>query len=230
MTTLTKILLNPRTRGGRKLITDPQSMHAAVRSCFPPDIDESVSRVLWRVDTRDHETILYIAGPEKPTCHHVVEQAGWESRQAQSAEYDRFLQSLMRGQRWHFELVANPTYSQWQNGKRGKVKAHVSIAHQLAWLYKKAEASGFALAPRIDDPADDAERSRWSAHDAPQVLERWTDTFRRGGSKQPVHISKARFAGTLEVTDADALRQALTLGIGRARGYGCGMLTLARIQ
>lgn len=229
MTTLTRILLNPRTRGGRKLITDPQSMHAAVRACFPPGIDESDSRVLWRVDKRDHETILYIAGPEKPTCQHVVEQAGWESRPAQSADYDRFLNTLMRGQRWHFEMVANPTYSEWKKGERGKVKAHVSIAHQISWLYKKAETSGFALAPRIDDTTSDAERSRWSAHDEPQVLERWTDTFRRGGSQRPVRIAKARFAGTLEVTDPGALRRSLTLGIGRARGYGCGMLTLARI-
>jgi CRISPR system Cascade subunit CasE len=31
----------------------------------------------------------------------------------------------------------------------------------------------------------------------------------------------------LEVTGPDALRHALTSGIGHARAYGCGLLTLA---
>ncbi|MDY5786510.1 type I-E CRISPR-associated protein Cas6/Cse3/CasE [Corynebacterium sp.] len=237
MTTLTRILLNPQTRGGRKLMTDPQSMHAAVRSAFPPDIDESNTRVLWRLDHREHEHILYIVGPEKPSCGHIVEQAGWDTRPAQSADYTRFQDTLVRGQRWRFELVANPTYSEWTQGKRGKVKAHVSAAHQLGWLHKRAGAAGFALAPLDDAPASDEERARWSPHDAPQVYERWTDTFYRdktqrgkGTGQRPVRIAKARFAGTLEVTDAEALRKTLSLGIGRARGYGCGLLTLARMS
>lgn len=230
MTTLTRILLNPRTRGGRKLLTDPQSMHAAVRACFPPDIDESSARVLWRVDQRDEEHVLYVVGPEKPTCNHVIEQAGWETRPAHTAEYTRLLNTLQRGQRWHFELVANPTYSEFKKGQRGKVKAHVSVAHQLGWLYKKAEGAGFALAPRPEDAASDAERARWQAGDGPQIIERGTDTFYRGkrGEGRPVKVAKARFVGTLEVTDPDKLRETLQLGIGRARGYGCGLLTLAK--
>ena len=35
------------------------------------------------------------------------------------------------------------------------------------------------------------------------------------------------FDGSLTVTDPEKLRHALSNGIGRAKGYGCGMLTLA---
>ena len=45
-----------------------------------------------------------------------------------------------------------------------------------------------------------------------------------------MRIAKARFTGTLRVTDAAKLRTALTQGIGRARGYGCGLLTLAPVR
>lgn len=233
MSTLTRISLNPARRNGRKLLTNPQAMHAAVRASFPPDISEDDARVLWRVDTHDHESVLYIVGPEKPTGDVIVEQAGWDSRPAQTADYSRFLASLMKGQRWHFEIVANPTYSE-PNGKRGKVKAHVSARHQLDWLYKRASQSGFALAPREDDPCTDEERARWATGDAPMVMERWTDVFGKGsdtrGSRHQVRISKVRFVGTLEITDADAIRHALTHGIGRARAYGCGLLTLAPVR
>ncbi|MCT1414298.1 type I-E CRISPR-associated protein Cas6/Cse3/CasE [Corynebacterium sanguinis] len=226
MTTFTRVLINPKCRGGAKLLTNPQAMHAAVRAAFPPDLDESDGRVLWRVDKHEHEHVLYIVGPEKPTTRHIVEQAGWETRLGESADYGRMLNSLMKGQKWRFELVANPTYSEPTPGKRGKVKAHVSVTHQLEWLYKRAEAAGFALAPAT------LEDSSWTAADVPAIVERGTDRFYRGIERKgrPVHIAKARFTGTLEVTDADSLRRTLVEGLGRSRAYGCGLLTLARVE
>ena len=234
MTTFTKIRLNPHRREGRKLLSDPQRMHAAVRAAFPPELDESDARVLWRVDPGEHEHVLYLVGPEKPTGAVLVEQAGWDTLPAQTADYSRFLDKLTRGQRWRFELVANPTYSEFRKGERGKVKAHVSVRHQIGWLYRKADAAGFALAPRVDDEVSDEERSRWSEFDTPQVTERWTDVFHRrkagGGRSRPVRIAKARFTGTLEVTDPELLRRALEQCIGNTRGYGCGLLTLAPVS
>lgn len=231
MTTLTRVYINRQRRGGSRLLADAQSMHAAVRSAFPPDLDESKSRVLWRVDHHEHHSVLYIVGPEEPVVDHIVDQAGWPSRPGESVVYDRFLDGIMKGQRWRFELVANPTYSVYEQGKRGKVKAHVSAAHQLDWLYKKAPGCGFALAPPIEEKSTNEPASNWSVFDAPQVTERWTDVFQRDKGRnrrsQPVRIAKARFAGTLEVVDAAALRSCLQLGIGRGKGYGCGLLTLA---
>lgn len=147
MSTLTKILINPQRRQGRKLLANPQAMHAAVAASFPPDVDQESGRILWRLDEGAHHHSLYVVGPEKPTDHVIVEQAGWDTRPGQSVEYDRLLNSLTKGQRWIFELVANPTYSQANGGKRGKVKAHVSVEHQLEWLYRRAENAGFELAP-----------------------------------------------------------------------------------
>ncbi|GAB3079029.1 type I-E CRISPR-associated protein Cas6/Cse3/CasE [Corynebacterium aquatimens] len=243
MTTFTRISLNPQRRHAAKLLSDPQSMHAAVRASFPPDIDQTDARVLWRVDKSEHESVLYIVGPEKPTASLIVEQAGWDTRPAQTTEYERFLGSLRKGQRWRFELVANPTYSVYEEGKRGKVKAHVSVHHQVEWLYKKAENAGFALPPRpsLGDGGADSSKgdpagagTRWDGFDPPVVLERWTDVFQRsaagGRSKAPVRIAKARFAGTLEVVDSATLASTLTQGIGRGRAYGCGLLTLAPVR
>jgi CRISPR system Cascade subunit CasE len=40
-------------------------------------------------------------------------------------------------------------------------------------------------------------------------------------------LSTAVFEGQLEITDTEAMRRSLTGGIGPAKGYGCGLLTLA---
>lgn len=230
MTTLTKILINPQLRQGRKLLSNPHAMHAAVSAAFPPDIDNSDARILWRVDQNRHENVLYIVGSEKPTSAGIVEQAGYDTRPAQSLDYTRFLRTLQKGQRWRFELLANPTYSQSNNGKRGRVKAHVSVEHQLEWLYKRAEKAGFALAPRAHDEASDEERARWSLDDETAIVERRTLDFRKGENRRHIRIVTARYRGTLEVTDPELLRATLTHGIGRARGYGCGLMTLAAVS
>jgi CRISPR system Cascade subunit CasE len=232
MTTFSKVMLNPLRRQGAKLLTQPQAMHAAVAGAFPPDVSTTESRILWRVDRTNNSTVLYVVGPEKPSLEHIVEQAGWETRPGQSADYTRLLDSLKKGQRWRFELVANPTYSEWRDGKRGKVKAHVSEKHQLEWLYAKAPSAGFELAPIPEEP--DADLGNWELTDLPQILERKTLDFQKssqvGKRRSRTNIVQARYSGVLKVSDADALRTTLQQGIGRARGYGCGLMTLARVK
>jgi CRISPR system Cascade subunit CasE len=44
-----------------------------------------------------------------------------------------------------------------------------------------------------------------------------------------VTLGVATFEGQLLVEDAEVFRSTLCSGIGRARAYGCGLLTLARV-
>ncbi|MDP9805888.1 CRISPR system Cascade subunit CasE [Trueperella bonasi] len=219
MTTFSRVLINPARRQGRKYLANPHALHAAVRASFPPDIDQSSQRILWRLDQQGHEHALYIVGPEKPTAAHIVEEAGWESRPQETADYDRLLSRIKQGQEWHFELLANPTKT-INRGRdtRGKVVAHLSIFEQLKWLQRKSETMGVYLGPP-DEPSF-------------QVTESKTLNFRRSieSKNGRVHLVTARYAGTLKIVDAEKLRQVLVAGIGRAKGYGCGLLTLARSQ
>ncbi|MBC2681396.1 type I-E CRISPR-associated protein Cas6/Cse3/CasE [Corynebacterium anserum] len=219
MTTFTKVLINPARRQGRTYLINPNALHAAVRYCFPADIDQTQQRILWRLDNRDHEHVLYIVGPEKPTTAHIVDEAGWETRPQQTADYDRMLSQLTLGQRWHFELLANPTKTLNQGrDKRGKVVAHLSAHEQLKWLHRKAESMGVSFGSVEESTA--------------RVIESKKLSFRKlrqdGKQGHSVHLITARYAGTLEVVDVDKLRETLTNGVGRAKGYGCGLLTLAR--
>lgn len=219
MTTFTKILINPARRQGRNYLTNPHMLHAAVMSSFPPDIDSSSGRILWRLDQRGHEHILYIVGPETPTASHIVESAGWDTRPSQTADYDRLLGQLTKGQHWSFELVANPTKTLPVPGrKRGKVVAHLGANNQLAWLHGKAESMGVSFGTSEESTAALVGKKDLNFYRS-----------RPGGEKgQRVHLVAARFSGQLVVEDAEKLRATLTSGIGRAKGYGCGLLTLAR--
>lgn len=201
-------------------MTSPQAMHAAVRAAFPPDLDESTGRVLWRLDSRGFEHVLYVVGPERPDAHHLVEQGGWITRPAETADYSNFIDGLIRGQKWRFELVANPVSAKArERGQRGSLVHHVTAEQQLAWLVERSEKEGFRICE-----SDNGLQAR--------VAEREVLRFRRTAEKKtkPVTLHTARFEGVLEVTDANRLRDALVNGVGRAKAYGCGLLTLAKSE
>lgn len=219
MTVLTRMPLNVARRGARTLLGSPQAMHAAVLAAFPPGPNGSGNdgRVLWRVDrTAPHHTLLYLLSPERPDLTHMLEQAGWPTNSTwETRDYQPLLDRLQAGQRWAFRLTANPVRQVRPTGQgRGVVKAHVTAEQQVTWLQERAEDYGFRLALQ-----------QAGADPCVSILERRTATFPRQGKSLTVVM--VTYHGLLEVADADRLRQALVTGLGRAKAYGCGLLTLA---
>lgn len=217
---LTRFSINTTRRGSRHLLASQQRMHAAVLGCFPPAADPG--RVLWRVDTERHRKELFIASVSRPDLSGLVEQAGWPALPEENwatADYQPFLDRLQAGQRWAFRLTANPVRSvPREHGERGRVSAHVTAARQEQWLLKRAPRLGFAIPPGGSGEPQVAVRDRRTAR-----FER-----RSSSTGQQVTVVMATYDGLLEVTDAGALRKALSEGVGRAKAYGCGLLTLAR--
>ena len=179
-------------------------------------------RTLWRVDSARKSINLYVSSAIEPDLTHLVEQAGWPTTATWTTrEYGPFLEGLRAGTTWGFRLTANPTHSvrrppqlaseQVEPRSRGQRLAHVTVEQQLAWLMTRAERLGIDVG-NLGEPTV-------------AVTERSLSTFRRQSSS--VTIGFARFDGTLVVTDPDALRIAMRGGIGPAKAYGCGLLTLA---
>lgn len=214
----TRMALNPARRGTRFLRASPHAMHAAVLAGFPSGVSTSTTegRVLWRMDKSGHEIYLYIVSPESPDLTHLIEQAGWPlSSTWQTRDYTPLLEQLTQGQHYAFRLVANPVRQPRDPELGGKRVGHVTAAQQEQWLFDRAERSGFLVCETADSVP------------ALVVSDREVKKFSRGPGT--VTLSTARFDGQLEVTDAGLLRQALAGGIGAAKGYGCGLMTLARV-
>jgi len=214
---LTQMNLNPARRGTRSLLGSPQRMHAAVMLGFPPGstIDGPEGRVLWRVDHSDHAEKLWISSPSKPDLTHIVEQAGWPTAADpwRSVQTDGLLDRLATGQEWIFRLTANPVVSVKQESGRGKRVPWLRVEEQVAWLESRSSRLGFGLTH-----ADVTRQDEISFH-------RGTD-----GTNRKVTLNRATIDGVLTVTDPALFRTALTHGVGKAKGYGCGLLTLAPLR
>lgn len=215
---LTQFEINAARRGARGLLSSPQRMHAAVLSCFTSAERDPTAegRILWRVDQRGTQTLLYLASPHRPDLTNLAEQAGWPTKQTwRIGDYARLLDRLAPGDEWAFRLTANPVHSGRKEGaERSQRFGHVTVAQQETWLTTRAERLGFAI--------------NVGAHKELDLIirDRRTQRFQRDG--RTVTLATATYEGRLTVTEPDALRVALTCGIGPAKGYGCGLLTLAR--
>lgn len=224
---LTRFRVNTQRVTARRLLSSPQMLHAAVLSSFaePPQQSADGPRVLWRLDRNNStETHLFIVSPDQPDLTHLVEQAGWPATgRWQAFEYTPFLSQLGKGDQWAFRLTANPVHSvRRADGHPTKVTAHVTPRHQMQWLLDRQEKAGFTI---VEKPQE----RRLMEGDVHELIihNRRQLAFNKKGNAHPVSLATATFDGKLEVTDPDALRRTLTCGLGRAKAYGCGLMTLA---
>ncbi|MDI9590258.1 MAG: type I-E CRISPR-associated protein Cas6/Cse3/CasE [Acidobacteriota bacterium] len=225
---ISRMALNPARRGAVELLASPYRMHAAVERAFPPveSDGEEDGRVLWRLDAgSDGSTVwLYVVSPRQPDFTHVVEQAAWPTTGTwETKDYEPLLASLREGQRWGFRLRANPVRKvladkgSEQNGKVvGTIQGHVTAKQQEGWLLSRCGSRGFVVS--TDDIGNPllmlSQRSRRSfSH----------------GSAGKITLATVLYDGILEVTDAQEFERTLRWGMGRAKGFGCGLLTIAPV-
>lgn len=205
---LFRVILDEGRAQTKRLLSSPEYLHAAVEGSFA----DPGGRHLWRTDWLDGRCCLLVLSAQEADFARLVQEYGfpavtpaWESR-----DYQPLLQRLQKGQAWRFRLKANPVRSVKQEGAaRGKVMAHVTSAQQKNWLLQRAPALGFTL----PEEAFDVVHTQWFRFHKPDG--------------RVVTLRTATFEGTLLIEDPQALQEALLSGIGRAKAYGCGLMTLA---
>ncbi|WP_221354703.1 type I-E CRISPR-associated protein Cas6/Cse3/CasE [Streptomyces beigongshangae] len=251
---LTRFRVNTARPGARRLLSSPQAMHAAVMSSFPTLLPTDTPapdapRVLWRLDrTARAEVMLYLVSPHQPDLTHLVEQAGWPAAAASdpaspgwhSRPYTPFLDRLAAGDQWAFRLTANPVHHiRRKDDEPTKRTAHITPVHQMSWLLKRQERCGFRITQKPDNQrllpdgtthhghAHHGDRYHLTVNDKRALAFDKTRPPTGGRPKQPISLVTVTFDGQLEVTDPQLMRRTLTQGIGKAKAYGCGLLTLA---
>lgn len=204
-------------------VVSPYRTHAAIEGAFSSEAvrEDSTCRILWRIDDADspNRARLYIVSPEAPEALKAAERFGVAESSVASKDYLPFANRIKQGDVWRFRLKANPVRRVLVDKGRksnvgvvGTVQGHVTVSQQLAWLESHAASNGFEFVNGISDVV---------------VSHRSREMFNRAGSK--VTLATAQFDGVLRVGDADRFRHALGFGIGRAKGFGCGLLTIAAL-
>lgn len=233
MMILSRLLINPHSRHAQRDLSDVYQLHRTVMSGFPeqlpPDervlfrLDESAdgrlallvqSRVAWPDWGRLPDGYLLPADPFDATPNAAVKETA---------------PAFVIGQWLRFRLRANPTVR--QPSQRGQAGPRVGItgqANQLAWLGRKGAAGGFRPLEGVNvatvGRAFGLGRKRPKAGDAAAEAADDPAVWPRAH----VELLVVQFDGVLEVTDPTRFGETLLSGIGSAKGFGCGLLSLAR--
>ena len=216
---LSRLRLNPDSRSVRRDLGNRQDMHRTVLSGFPESSDSlrAAHEVLFRLDldTRRSRGSMLVQSAIEPSWDLLRDDyllSPFDS-EVDLKSLDQVLERIAVGQRYAFRLVANPTIkrgtslkSEHADARRNGRRVPVPDDALDGWLVRKAEASGMVL-----------RGARWLR--LPNVL-----GFR---SNKRLSFAAVQFDGSFEVIEPFMLRSAITGGIGSAKAYGFGLLSLA---
>lgn len=202
---LTRIRLTPDHDQTESLLNSLQDLHAAIAASFPTR--RGSERILWRLDTpAGQPPTVYVTSPYGPDLEPAEKRLAAGGNIA-TRDYTPFLNTLTTGQAYRFRIAYNPTRAHTGADKRCRHTAILGYRNQTAWLTDQLTRAGAIVQP---DTADTT-----------------ATTLKFSGREHEITLVQATTDGVLTITDPDTFRRTLTTGIGRAKGYGCGLLTLA---
>jgi CRISPR system Cascade subunit CasE len=229
---LTRAFLDPKSRDVRADVRNPESLHKTVMRAFPDDAGPSprgAHAVLHRLDEdRGDRLVLLVQSRTKPMIErwpvgYVLDMGGDLDLAFSSVgenpairDLEAQLATLSSGRRFAFRLRANTTRKvdsksgpdgARRHGRRVPVRGD---EERLRWFARHAEAAGFAT----------------EDHEI-----RVTEVAARGGrGGKSVTVGGALFEGILVVRDVDRFVRALSSGIGPAKAYGFGLLSITKAR
>ena len=220
---LSQLALNLRSAQVRSELRDPYQMHRTLAHGFDHLGDRyQNARVLFRVDDDCGDTFVIVQSQLQPNWSGLRAREGYLRSPAKVKELDF---TPAAGESFRFRLQANPTR---QEGT-GKNRKGIYIEwDRLDWLNRKARYHGFALETK-EHTIRKKESEEEFVMDLPLVRTvDLNDGQRFAMPGQGAQFSAVRFDGTLTVTDSEKFGHALHNGIGKARAFGFGLLSLAR--
>jgi CRISPR system Cascade subunit CasE len=205
---ISKLELNERDRSVRNDLGNIHKLHQRIMQAFP-DIQQEKVRTNWEILFRiepDSNIVLVQSGDEIKPDWNKLPDGYLLDRQITS--FTIHPDNLRSGKLFHFRLKANP--SKRHKESRKTVGLH-SQPEQIAWLERQATAHGFQI-QMVD------------------IIPTANVFGNKKGNNAPIKIHTALFQGILAVRDPELLQTAVKAGIGRAKAYGCGLLSLKKIE
>jgi CRISPR system Cascade subunit CasE len=200
---LSQLLLDPSCPQVQAELRDPYQMHRTLSKGFGDGPAFAAARCLFRVDeARDTAGLrLLIQSLAEPDWQRLTARRYLLG----APQVRQFEPAFEPGQRLAFRLRANPTVK--HDGKR---LALYREEEHLAWLQRKAQAAGFVVSSAVAR--------------LPQKL-----GFRTTQGLDTC-LFGVTFDGRLRVSDPHKLVDVLARGIGSAKAFGFGLLSVAPVS
>ena len=207
---LSRLLLDPANRQVISEISNRYELHRTLSAQFKDKKREDIG-LLYRLEEPD----LYEFTPLTLLVQTLIEP-NWEKLYqtgylVQKAETKLYKPTFEPGEVFYFRLLANPTVRRGKGDFAGKRVELRLDEEREAWLARKGEKGGFTL--RGMRSKDLGKISSYHFID---------------GKKQTLTHQAVLYDGVLEVQAVEQFMTSLQKGIGPAKAFGFGLLSLAK--
>jgi CRISPR system Cascade subunit CasE len=229
---LSRLILNPLNREVQKDLANCHELHRTILQAFPPTRNGVTPRekynVLHRVDI-DHQTgtpTILIQSDYEPHWEFLSDKKGYLLEDIDEPKYvKQIYDSLQYGQILTFRLRANPTKKvdtkthedgKKRNGRREPLRTE---EERISWLIRKAKIGGFEIV---------SVKINKNVLDIRLLSEQATQITHGTKKEKSMTFSSILFDGNLRITDVDEFQKTLHKGIGSAKAYGFGLLSIRK--
>jgi len=246
---LSRLVLDPRSRQVWSELAHPYEMHRTLMHAFeryPLKEKENArekSGVLFRadVDDRRNRVIVYVQSSVEPDWSFLATLqdyllSGADKPNPACKDVARAYRQLRAEQVLSFLLRANPTKriakaAEGDSRLKGKRVGLLREEEQIAWLIRKGQEREIGKPGGFEILMKDIAAPSSEVRQVPLVNVRREGKQRgrqkeNGRSHETTHLS-VLFDGLLRITEANAFRDTLARGIGSAKAYGFGLLSIA---
>jgi CRISPR system Cascade subunit CasE len=228
MVYLSEVTLDPRRRTALKLLGDSYGMHRFLLMGFPDGDREAMGRMLYRAESRREAIRVLVQSEIRPDWSRLEAEAksirGPKETPLFRPDGSPIFQA---GQTLRFRLRANPTAKRAEKKRR----ALLTRDEQCEWLARKGVQHGFELIPVPNDPAwfDPFEEEPECRMEVRIIkLDRMIGRKQaESGENMQIEHFGVDFDGSLRVTDPRLFAEAIRKGVGPAKGFGFGLLSVA---
>jgi CRISPR system Cascade subunit CasE len=208
---LSLLRLDPDDKQVSVDMRDVSDLHRTIMSAFADLGGAGRARadlgILYRLTVEGNQLTLLVQSQVRPRWDNLPRGYLCEAPAVRPLEplLDRIVQNSL----WQFRLVANATVA--RDGRRHGLTRESDL---VDWLIRRDEQLG----ARVD------------AHGAGTFTARDLGDIRGRRRTDRITVRQASFEGILQTIDAAALKRAVLAGVGHARAYGCGLLSLAPVE
>lgn len=209
---VSQLILNDRDRKVRHDLSNIHNLHRSIMQAFPDEKREQ-ARADWQVLFRlePDSNILLVQSELEPDWGKLppsyfrpqFKNPGYEHKLFQPEPSQFPVDRLLR-----FRLKANPSK---RDKETRKTVGLYSQSDREAWLKRQSEQHGFSVEGLDIIPSANL----------------WGE---KAKGQAQIKIHTALFQGVLKVQNPELLVTAIQQGIGRGRSYGCGLLSLQRLD
>ncbi len=223
---LSRLILDPRSRDARHDLANLYEMHRTLLCGFPAEPEPTDFRqkhgVLYRIDAdaRSGVPVVLVQSVTEPDWSPLAARPRYLLREPECKDIRESIDGLTTGSCLAFRLRANVTLRTCRNedGTKGHPRrVPLRRAEEcLDWLRRKAAQGHFELLPLLVNP---------DLPDVRVVPEQDIEAKRGKGSMK---FGSVLFEGRLRIADAGEFRNTMRRGIGPAKAFGFGLLSVAR--